>query len=95
MVGNSVDSYCLADIGNAYAIYFPGGRAAVHLDPWVYVNRVSVKWLDVSSLSWSDEEIIEPVWDNYDGSSWWGPQRILTLTPGNHRTYVAVIRVID
>ncbi len=30
MVGNSVDSYCLAIMGKAYALYFPGGRATVH-----------------------------------------------------------------
>jgi hypothetical protein len=94
-VGNSVDSYCLANMGKQYAIYFPGGRATVHLDPWVYAERVSVKWLDVASLSWSDEEIIEPVWDDFDGTDWWGPQRILTLAPGNHRSYVAVINVIE
>ena len=50
-VGNSVDSFCLADLGNAYAVYFPGGRATVHLDPWVYAEEVSVKWLNISSLS--------------------------------------------
>ena len=94
-VGNSVDSYCLADIGNAYAVYFPGGRATVHLDPWVHADRVAIKWLDVASLRWSEEEIVEPVWDDFDGTDWWGPQRILTLAPGNHRSYVAVIKVIE
>ncbi len=94
-VGNSVDSYCMADIGKAYAVYFPGGRATVHLDPWVFVKKVSVKWLDVAALTWSDEEIIEPTWDNYDGTDWWGPQRIITLAPKDHRSYVALIRVIE
>ncbi len=95
MVGNSVDSYCLADMGKAYAVYFPGGRATVHLDPWIYAERVSVKWLDIASLTWSEEEIIEPVWDNFDGTDWWGPQRIITLAPGNHRSYVAIVKVLD
>ena len=94
-VGNSVDSYCLADMGKAYAVFFPGGRATVHLDPWVHMNRVSVKWLDISSLSWSEEIITEPKWDDFDGTDWWGPQRIITLAPGNHRSYVAVIKVLD
>jgi len=94
-VGNSVDSYCLANMGKQYAVYFPGGRATVHLDPWVHANRVAIKWLDVVNLSWSEEEIVEPVWDNFDGTDWWGPQRILTLAPGNHRSYVAVIKVIE
>jgi len=94
-VGNSVDSYCLADMGKAYAVYFPGGRATVHLDPWMYAGRVSVKWLDIASLTWSEEEIIEPVWDNFDGTDWWGPQRIITLAPGNHRSYVAIVKVLD
>ncbi len=94
-VGNSVDSYCLANLGKQYAVYFPGGRATVHLDPWVYANRVAIKWLDVASLTWSEEEIVEPVWDDFDGTDWWGPQRIMTLAPPNHRSYVAVIQVID
>ena len=94
-VGNSVDSYCLADMGKAYAVYFPGGRATVHLDPWVHIERVSVRWLDIAALTWSEEVIIEPEWDNFDGTSWWGPQRIITLAPGNHRSYVAIVKVLD
>lgn len=39
-VGNSVDCYALADMGKAYAVYFPDGKATVHLDPWVYVRKV-------------------------------------------------------
>ena len=94
-VGNSVDSYCMAIMGKQYAIYFPGGRATVHLDPWVHAEKVSVKWLDVASLSWSDEVIMEPKWDQFDGTDWWGPQRIITLAPNNHRSYVALITVVD
>ena len=94
-VGNSVDSYCMANMGKQYAVYFPGGRATVHLDPWVHAERVAIKWLDVVSLSWSEEEIVEPVWDDFDGTNWWGPQRILTLAPNNHRSYVAVITVLE
>lgn len=94
-VGNSVDSYCMADMGKAYAVYFPGGRATVHLDPWIEIKKVSVKWLDIASLTWSEEQIMEAKWDNFDGTDWWGPQRILTLTPKDHRSYVAVIKVLE
>ena len=94
-VGNSVDSYCMADMGRAYAVYFPGGRATVHLDPWVHFERATVKWLDIASLTWSDEEIIEPEWNNFDGTDWWGPQRIITLAPRNHRSYVAIVKVVN
>jgi hypothetical protein len=94
--GRSIDAdYCLANMGKEYAIYFPSGRATVHLDPWVYVKKVSVRWLDIAALSWSEEEIVEPKWDQHDGTSWWGPQRILTLAPANHRSYIALIRVIE
>jgi hypothetical protein len=34
-----------------YAVYFPGGWATVHLDSWVYVKMVSVRWLDIAALS--------------------------------------------
>jgi hypothetical protein len=94
-VGNSVDSYCMADIGKAYAVYFPGGRATVHLDPWIEIKKVSVKWLDVASLTWSDEQVLEAEWDNIDGSDWWGPQRVLTITTKDHRSYVAVVKVLE
>lgn len=94
-VGNSVDSYCMANLGKEYAVYFPWGRATVHLDPWMHAEQVSVKWLDIASLRWSKEEIIEPVWDNYDDADWWSPQRITTLAPRNHRSYVAIVRVVE
>jgi len=94
-IGNSVDPYCLANIGKEYAIYFPGGRATVHLDPWVSIKKVSLKWLDLASLTWSKEEILEAQWENFDGTDWWGPQRILTILPEGHRSYVAVIKVIE
>jgi hypothetical protein len=38
--------------------------------------------------------VVEPKWDQFDGTSWWGPQRILTLAPANHRSYIALVRVI-
>ncbi len=94
-VGNSVDSYCMANLGKEYAVYFPGGRATVHLDPWVHMEKLSVKWLNIASLTWSEEETIEPVWDNFDGTDWWGPQRIITLTPKEHGSYVAILKVIE
>ncbi len=81
-------------MGKAYAVYFPGGRATVHLDPWIYVKKVSVRWLDIASLSWGEEQILEPGWNQYHGTSWWGPHRILTLAPPNHRSHIALVRVI-
>jgi len=94
--GSSIDAdYCLADIGKIYAVYFPTGRTTVHLDPWVYVNKVSVQRLDIESLEWSEKEMLKPNWDQYDGIFWWGPQRIITLTPPNGRSYVYIIKVIE
>lgn len=94
-VGNSVDSYCMADIGKAYAGYFPSGRASVHLDPWIEIKKVSVKWLDIASLTWSEEQIMEAKWDNFEGTDWWGPNRIITLTPKDHRSYLAIVKVLQ
>ncbi len=34
-------------------------------------------------------------WDNFDGTNWWGPQRILTLAPKDHRSYVAIVKVLE
>jgi len=58
-------------------------------------DEVSIRWLDVAALTWSDATIREPDWDNFDGTDWWGPQRILTLAPKDHRSYVAVVNVIE
>ncbi len=95
MDSHSIDAdYCLAIPGEAYAVYFPSGRATVFLNPWVYADAFSVRWLDVAAGNWSDEEIIEPDWDQ-EMDHWWGPRRVINLTPSGNGSYVALVEVVD
>lgn len=86
--------YCLAIPGEAYAVYFPSGRATVYLNPWVYADEVSLRWLDIEEAAWSDEEIIELEWDQ-EMDRWWGPRRVINLTPTDHGSYVALVEIAD
>jgi hypothetical protein len=95
-LGNKIRAdYCLAKVGTAYAIYFPFGRSTVVLDPWVWMDEVTVKWLNVTRGQWGREETITLDWTEVP---WWGPDRILTLTPpgsgeyGTGDSFIAIIK---
>ncbi len=80
MIGNSINAdYCLANVGNAYAVYFPNGRSTVAVDPWVYMNEVNIKWLNLTSGEWEKEETITLDWTEVP---WVGPDRVLVISPG-------------
>jgi hypothetical protein len=89
----AMEAYALADIGNAYAVYFPRGRYLVGLDPWVYVEKVRVRWLDIEALEWSTPEIIDVQWDG-DLYDWGDRTSIMLKTPGNG-SYLALIEIVD
>lgn len=89
---SAMEAYCLADIGNQYAIYFPAGRYTVDLDPWLFVNKLKVKWLHIEEGTWSEEEIVEVQWEG--GINSWGHRgRVRLTTPGNE-LYVALLEVV-
>ncbi|MDZ7694545.1 MAG: hypothetical protein U5K69_26060 [Balneolaceae bacterium] len=88
----AMEAYCLADIGNQYAIYFPAGRYTIDLDPWVFVEELRIKWLDVDEGTWSEEKIIPVEWSG--GIDQWGHRgRVRLTTPGNE-SYVALLEVV-
>ena len=97
-IGNKIRAdYCLANVGNAYAIYIPDGFSTVAIDPWVYMDEVTVKWLNVTRGEWEKEETVTLDWTEVP---WWGPDRVLYVTPGglentgggNRRnSYIAII----
>lgn len=90
---SAMEAYVLADIGRQYAVFFPSGRYRVGLDPWTYVNRVRVRWLDIDTQAWSEPEIVEVQWEG--GREEWGDQGYIVLhTPGVN-SCVAVIDVLD
>jgi hypothetical protein len=92
-LSGSMEAYCLADIGNQYAVYFPAGRYSIDLDPWVYIEQVRIKWLDIDEGSWSDEEIVDVHWEG--SIEEWGDRGRIRLTTPSNRSYVAFLEVVE
>lgn len=89
----SMEAYCLANQGSQYAIYFPAGRFTIDLDPWLYVDQVRVKWLDIDYGEWSEEEIMDVKWEGSFNE--WGDRGTIRLTTPSNRSYIALIEVIN
>ncbi len=64
----------------------------VGLDPWIYTERVRVRWLDIEDLSWSAPEMIKVQWEG-SRDDWGHHGKIPLKTPGNE-SYVALVEVI-
>lgn len=94
LVSTTTEAYATANIGQQYAVYFPSGRFTVDIDPWIYVDRLSLRWLDIDQLAWSDSEVIEVQWDGGIGSLG-GPVGRVNLTTPSNRPYVALLEVVD
>lgn len=91
-VPSSMEAYVTANIGKQYAVYFPQGRFTVDLDPWVYVDQVKVRWLDIDNLSWSKPETVQVRWEG--SATDWGDRGRITLTTPSNRSYVALLEVV-
>lgn len=86
---SSMEAYCMANIGEQYAIYFPGGRYTIDLDPWVFMEKMRIKWLNINEGTWTEEEVVKVEWEG--GISQWGHRGTVRLeTPGNE-PYVALL----
>lgn len=90
---SSMEAYCLAEIGEAYAVYFPEGRYTIELDPWVYVDSVRIRWLDIDEGTWSEEEIRSVEWEG--GLSNWGDRGRIQLTTPSNTSAVALVEVVE
>jgi hypothetical protein len=89
----SSEAYCLANIGRRYAIYFPDGRHAIELDPWVLADTMTLRWLDIERGAWSDETVLRIEHESFD-PPWLLKARIRLQTPDN-RPHVALLTIID
>ena len=89
------EGYAMANTGKQYAVYLPGGRYSVELDPWVYVKKMKVKYLDIDSSTWSDEEIVVVEWEDGGLNSEYGYERGIPLTSPSNRPCVVVVDVIE
>lgn len=58
-------AYCLASIGKEYAFYFTDG-GTIAFDPWVYVESLEVRWLNIDESKWAGEsERVDVEWEFY------------------------------
>lgn len=89
----AMEAYCLADIGDQYAVYFPAGRYSIDLDPWMFVDELRVRWLNIDEGTWSSEEIVKVNWQG-DLDEWGHRARVRLTTPGNE-SYVALVEVME
>jgi hypothetical protein len=90
---SAMEAYVLADIGRQYAVYFPRGRFMVGLDPWIYVHKIQIRWLDIEALTWSESKVIDVQWQG--GRDEWGDRaEVILKTPGN-KSYIALLDVIE
>jgi hypothetical protein len=88
-----MEAYVTANIGHQYAIYFPQGRYKVDIDPWIFVDKLKLTWLDINSLKWSEPEIVEVKWEG--GKHDWGYRGLVTLETPSNRQCVAVLELIE
>lgn len=91
-MSTAMEAYCLADVGNQYAIYFPVGRYSIELDPWIYTEKLKVRWLDIDEGIWMGEEIIDIKWEG--GREEWGDRGRVRLTTPDNKSYVAILEVL-
>jgi len=87
----SMEAYVTAEIGRQYAVYFPPGNNMVGLDPWIYVNKLKIRWLDIDELKWSDPEVVNVQWEGSRNE--WGDRGMIILKTPSNRPYVALVEV--
>lgn len=92
-VPTTMEAYVTASIGRQYAVYFPPGRYTVDLDPWVYVDQVRLRWLDIDRLTWTDPQTVVVRWEG--GLNDWGSRGRITLTTPSNGPYVALLEVVE
>lgn len=89
----SMEAFCLAEIGEAYAVYFPEGRFTIELDPWVYADSVRIRWLDVDEGRWSEPEVRSVEWEG--ALDTWGFRGRVRLTTPSNASAVALVEVVE
>jgi len=90
----SSEAYCLANLGKQYAIYFPDGRHAIELDPWVFAETMTLRWLDIERGEWSNESVIPIEWDHSQQEEWIHKAKVRLQTPDN-RPHVALLEIMN
>jgi hypothetical protein len=63
------------------------------LDPWVFADSMTLRWLDIERGEWSEETVIEVEWDCFD-PQWLHKAQVRLQTPDN-RPHVALLRLVE
>ena len=92
-LGMTTEAYALARMGEQYAVYFPAGRYGVELDPWLFVEELRIRWLDMETGAWSDGGTIRPDWTQDRISILHGIQEGVKLWTPTANPYIALIEV--
>ena len=92
-VNSTMEAYVMANLGQQYAVYFPPGRYTINLDPWIYMDSLKVKWLDIDNLTWSEPELVEVEWEGDIND--WGKRGSIKLTTPSNRPYVVLLEDVD
>jgi len=88
-----MEAYVSARVGHHYAVYFPGGRYTVDLDPWIYTTELRLRWLDIETATWSEPERVTVEWEG--GQEAWGDRGRVRLETPSNRAAVALLEVVD
>lgn len=88
-----MEAYVTARIGKHYAIYFPAGRYVVDLDPWVYVDKLRLRWLNIEQGEWFEPEVVPVEWEG--GQEDWGYRGHVRLETPSNRAWLALLEVIE
>ena len=89
----SSEAYCLSNIGTQYAIYFSDGRHAIELEPWVFADAMTLRWLHIERGEWSDERVARVVWA-YGEQPWIHKAHVRLQTPDNW-PHVALLQIVN
>lgn len=95
MYNRSHEGYAMANTGKQYAVYLPGGRFSVELDTWLKVKKVRIRYLDIDSSTWSDEQMIDVEWEEGGLSREYGYETGIEITSPANRPCVAVLDVME
>lgn len=88
------EGYAMANLGKSYAVYFPAGRYAAELDPWIYAKKVRIKSLDIDSATWSEEKTMDLEWED-EWKDLFGFQHGISLSTPENRACVFIIEIAE
>ncbi|MDG5789901.1 hypothetical protein QA612_20810 [Evansella sp. AB-P1] len=78
---NENEAYCMANIGDQYAVYFPED-GSVELDHWIYGESMNLMWLNIDEQKWLEAESVKVEWETVE-HEYKFKGRVRLTTPGS------------